>query len=215
MRHDWKESVEFVASGTRLVTALVEGLDEAELSAPTTLPGWQRRHLVAHLAANAEAIGRLVSWAKTSIPTPMYANPEQRNRDIERGARRSAGELVSWLHTASTSLAAEFAEMTPAARHQIVRTAQGRNVPASETAWMRAREVLIHAVDLDCGVSFADLPEAFLVQLRDEILSKRADEEVPALEGDVPQVVAYLSGRPFTGVARVDAEPLQTLRPWL
>lgn len=32
-----------------------------------------------------------------------------------------------------------------------VRTAQGRTVPASETVWMRTREVWVHAVDLDNG----------------------------------------------------------------
>jgi maleylpyruvate isomerase len=39
-----------------------------------------------------------------------------------------------------------------------VRTALGRVVPASETVWMRTREVWVHAVDLDNGGSFGDFP---------------------------------------------------------
>ncbi|WP_280448142.1 maleylpyruvate isomerase N-terminal domain-containing protein, partial [Nocardia cyriacigeorgica] len=31
-----------------------------EVDAPTLLPGWQRRQLVAHVAANADAVGNLV-----------------------------------------------------------------------------------------------------------------------------------------------------------
>ena len=53
-------------------------------------------------------------------------------------------------------------------------TAQGRTVPASETPWMRAREVMVHAVDLGTGIGFDDLPDGFLVALCDDIVGKRA-----------------------------------------
>ena len=38
---------------------------------------------------------------------------------------------------------------------------------------MRAREVLVHAVDLGTGVTFADLPSDFLEALGDDITTKR------------------------------------------
>ena len=83
-------------------------LDAVALTtAPTQrLPGWTRRHLVAHVAANAEALGNLVHWAATGIPTPMYSSPEARAAGIDRGlamtpgrARRVAPALGSdaWL----------------------------------------------------------------------------------------------------------------------
>ena len=43
-----------------------------------------------------------------------------------------------------------------------VKTAQGRTVPASETLWMRTREVWIHAVALDVRATFSDIPEVML-----------------------------------------------------
>jgi maleylpyruvate isomerase len=46
-----------------------------------------------------------------------------------------------------------------------VKTIQGRTVPASETLWMRTREVWIHAVDLANGATFADIPEPVLERL--------------------------------------------------
>ena len=63
----------------------------------------------------------------------------------------------------------EWRDLPPAAWNAEVRTAQGRTVPASETAWMRAREVWVHAVDLDNGASFADFPPDFLDALLSDI----------------------------------------------
>ncbi|MDT0214231.1 hypothetical protein Q9R29_10060 [Rothia sp. ARF10] len=39
-------------------------------------------------------------------------------------------------------------------------------MPASETPWMRACEVMVHAVDLTTGVTFDDLPGDFLETLQ-------------------------------------------------
>jgi maleylpyruvate isomerase len=51
-----------------------------------------------------------------------------------------------------------------------VRTAQGRLVPGSETAWMRTREVWIHAVDLANGGRFDDFPAVVLDSLLADIV---------------------------------------------
>lgn len=52
----------------------------------------------------------------------------------------------------------------------IVRTAQGREVPLSETVWMRTREVWLHAVDLDNGARVSDIPERVLKGLLSDII---------------------------------------------
>ena len=79
-------------------------------------------------------------------------------------------------------------------------TAQGRTVLADQTPWMRAREVMVHAVDLDAGITFVDLPPEFLAALRDDILAKRGPDAVPVVDGHPAQVAAYLAGRPYSGV---------------
>ena len=73
--------------GATLVSGALAGIDDSEFTSPTELPGWTRAHVVAHLSANAEAVGRLVHWAATGEPTPMYSSMEQRNADIESGSR--------------------------------------------------------------------------------------------------------------------------------
>jgi maleylpyruvate isomerase len=189
-----------------------------DLGRPSLLQGWTRKHLVAHVAANAEALLNLVRWARTGEPTPMYASPEQRTADIERGAVKPDGELRAWVRDSAERLADGLAALTEEQWAHPVRTAQGRLVPASEVPWMRSREVLIHAVDLDAGLTFVDLPEDFLAALVDDIAAKRSHAaDGPALAvrttdgartwsvtgsgspvavtGTLPELAAYLAGR--------------------
>ncbi|MFF9127710.1 maleylpyruvate isomerase N-terminal domain-containing protein [Streptomyces sp. NPDC014889] len=193
--------------GTELMLNAVAGFDEAGFSAPSVLPDWTRKHLVAHVAANADGLHNLVHWAATSEPTPMYASPEERAAGIARGPSLSAGELRSWLTGSSEKLAVALDRLTGEQWHREVVTAQGRTVPATELPWMRAREVCVHAVDLGTGVTFADLPDGFLAALADEIRDRRQLTELP--DGPLPEVTAWLAGRPHS---LADAPELA---PWL
>jgi maleylpyruvate isomerase len=77
---------------------------------------------------------------------------------------------------------------------------------------MRSREVLIHAVDLSTGLTFADLPTDFLEALCEDIRTTRPD--VPQAEGPLPELAAYLAGRPYTNVT-TSGHPATPLPPWL
>jgi uncharacterized protein (TIGR03083 family) len=205
----------WVTEATELCHKAVAGLDEASYSAPSLLPGWTRRHVVAHLAANARALSNLMHWARTGEPTPMYSSPEQRLADIESGAQLPAGWLTSWFEGSAQLLAYAMAELTEEQWRAPVVTAQGRTVPAREVPWMRTREVMVHAVDLDTGIQFADLPEKFLAELRHDIVGKRGSDTVPTLRGSDADITAYLAGRPYTGVTTRDGSPAEPLTPWL
>lgn len=197
----------WMRQGTKLLLASVDGLDPASYDAAGGLPGWTRRHLVAHVAANADALGNLVHWAATGEETPMYASPEERVAGIARGARLPAEELTAWAHESAERLETAMAVL-PAERWQAeVVTAQGRTVPASEIPWLRSREVCVHAVDLATGIGFADLPEEFLAALVVDIKAKRGLDTVP--DGRLPDVAAYLAGRPYTLAGAPE------LGPWL
>ncbi|MFF0449588.1 maleylpyruvate isomerase family mycothiol-dependent enzyme [Streptomyces sp. NPDC004609] len=205
----------WVAQGTELCRKALEGLDETSYAAPSLLPGWTRRHVVAHLAGNAEAVGNLVRWARTGVPTPMYASPGQRTAAIEAGAALAGEQLTAWFGESARKLADAMASLTEEQWRAEVVTVQGRTVPASETPWMRSREVMVHAVDLGTGVRFADLPEAFLAELREDILAQRGSDGVPATHGSPAEITAHLAGRPCTGVTTADGLPAEPLTPWL
>jgi maleylpyruvate isomerase len=180
--------------GAKLVHEGLAGLHETGFDEATVLPGWSRRHVTAHLAANGDAVGNLVHWAASGEPTPMYSSPEQRAADIEKGSTRTGDELRAWFDDSAARLSEAMTALTPAQWSTEVVTAQGRTVPASETPWMRAREVMVHAVDLGTGTTFADLPSDFLEALCADVVAKRG--EVPAVDGPLHQRAAWLTGRP-------------------
>jgi len=236
-RRNLDDALGWAEQGTKLFLGALAELRDNELDLPSALPVWTRRHLVAHLAGNAEALLNLVRWAATGEETPMYSSPHQRNADIEAGAHRAAGDLRARVEQSATRLAEAFAGLVAEQWERPVRTAQGRTVPASEIPWLRAREVMVHTVDLDAEVDFSDLPVDFLLALVDDVVAKRSTSDGPAftviadpgeerwfitgagspveLRGPIPRVAAYLTGRSAAGVATSDGSAVRVLPPWL
>jgi maleylpyruvate isomerase len=206
-------TMQWVTDGTRTFVDTAAAMPSQDWSEPSGLPGWTRSHVVAHVAANADALRNLAHWAATLEPTPMYSSPEARADGIAKGGRLEPAELLAWLRQSADRLSASLGEIEDARWNREVVTAQGRLIRASEIPWLRAREVWVHAVDLASGQSFADLPQDFLVALREDIVDKRGED--PALEGALPEVVAYLAGRPARGVRTAGGGPLPVLGPWL
>ncbi len=190
----------WLEQGTALFRGTVDRLSDTDFDRPTSLPGWTRRHVIAHVHYNAEALQRLLHWARTGERTPMYSDGQQRAAEIESGASLPTAELRRLVHASAQNLAADLDALPETAWNNQVVTAQGRTVPASELVWMRTREVAVHAIDLDAGVEFADLPHELNAALVADIVRKRTGgPEAAAL-------AAWLSGR---------ASQAPALGPWL
>ena len=186
--------------GTKLFLDALGDLPDDALGEPTGLPGWSRRHLVAHVHYNAEALRRLVSWARTGVENRMYADADQRAREIEAGAELPAERLRALVRASAAELSDDLDSLPAEAwLHEVV-TAQGRTVPATEIPWMRTREVAVHAVDLRAGVTFGDLPEELNAALAAAVVKKRA------ASGEASSLAGWLTGR-------VPQAP--ALGPWL
>lgn len=235
MSRTFEDARRWAQLGTTLFVQAAD-LGATGLDVPSGLPGWTRKHLVAHVAANADALGHLVHWAATGERTPMYASPEERAAGIERGAGMPAAELTAWLRRGAEELAGSTSALSDEQWRSPVVTAQGRTVPATELPWMRAREVCVHAVDLENGPTFADLPGGFLAALCDDVVGKRAQEGGPALVleatgtgafwklpgegeptvivGDLHEITAYLTGRAHA-LTMPDGGPVPALARWL
>jgi maleylpyruvate isomerase len=186
--------------GTKLFLRTVEELTDEELSAPTALKGWTRRHILAHVHGNANALRRLLDWAATGVENRMYSGPEQRAEEIETAAVLPAGELRLLVRQSAKALADDMDALPRDAWRHLVVTAQGRTVPAEEVPYMRAREVAVHAVDLDHGLTFADLPEDFNTALAADAVARHASR------GKAAELAAWLTGR---------AVQVPELGPWL
>ncbi|HUR14020.1 MAG TPA: maleylpyruvate isomerase N-terminal domain-containing protein [Mycobacteriales bacterium] len=100
------------ASHARLLTA-VEGLSDAEVRAPSLLPGWSVGHVLTHLARNADSVvRRLVAAAEQRQVTQYEGGADGRAADIEAGAGRPAAELLRDLAEACAALDARVAVVT-------------------------------------------------------------------------------------------------------
>jgi uncharacterized protein (TIGR03083 family) len=228
-----EQTLAWMQDGTERLRGQLAGLSEDELDGPTALPGWNRRYLCSHLAANADALRNLVHWARTGEERRMYASAQARDEGIAAGALLSSAELLARFDSAAAALAADFAAMTNEAWDAKVITAQGLTRSAREIPWMRVREVYIHAIDLAAGTTFADLPPGFLTALLDEVtVSRSAKGGGPALviaatdsggrwdiagggapipvTAALPDLTAYLTGRPAAALPNAPVLP-----PWL
>jgi maleylpyruvate isomerase len=164
-----QEALLTVRRGTQFFGRKLNELPDDALQAPSLLPEWTRAHVIAHVGYNARAIARLMKWANTGNETPMYSSWDARNAEIEHGAALSPKELRNLYTDSAAQLDAAWRDTPPDAWEHQVKTAQGRTVPASETVWMRTREIWIHAVDLDNGAAFVQIPANVLNRLLQEI----------------------------------------------
>lgn len=219
--------------GTELLLSAMSALSDADFDEPSLLPGWNRRYLLSHVAANADALRNLVYWARTGEERRMYASPQQRDAGIAAGAARPAGELRDRVASSAAELAGDLAALPEPAWDARVITAQGVNRLAAEIPWMRDREVYVHAVDLAAGVGFADLPADFLGALLDDVTARRSALGTgPALDvaatdtgarwrvagagapvnvsAPLAALAAWLTGRPVPALRDAPALP-----PWL
>ena len=225
-----EQTLGWMADGTGKLLTDLAALPDQALAAPTALPGWTRRYLLSHVAANAGALRNLVHWARTGEERRMYASTEQRDADIAAGSRLPAAELRAWAASSARDLAADLDAMPAPAWDAKVITAQGLTRSASEIPWMRVREVYIHAIDLGAGTRWTDLPAEFLAVLLDDVTARRSAKgggpalaaaatdtghtwEVAGTGAPVPvsaplaELAAYLTGRPAPGLRSAPALP--------
>jgi maleylpyruvate isomerase len=210
--------------GTAFFARKLNELTDDELDGGSLLPGWTRRHVVAHVGYNARAIARLVEWAATGVETPMYPSTEVRNHEISFGATLSPIALRNLFDHSAVHLSVEWRDLPDQDWANEVKTVQGRTVPASETVWMRTREVWIHAVDLGNGATFADVPEPVLERLlrditdawhtrgtdaglvvrvtgTDLVFGDTGAPHPTVISGSLPAVVEWAAGRGTGGVS--------------
>ncbi len=205
----------WVEDGQRRLQQAVDALSQDAVTEPSALPGWTRGHLLSHLARNADALVNLLTWARTGIPTPMYTSPDQRVTDIEAGAGRSLAEQRADVRESAARFWKAADALSADAWSATVVSGQGREIPASEVPWLRAREVWIHLVDLRVGVGVDALPPDFAWALVRDVAGWMSTRVEPGIGAEL-QVEGHgtvVLGTPATGVTV--AGPPYALASWL
>lgn len=217
MTRTLKLSLEWAGDGAAHLRGLMDRMGDEAFGKPSALPGWTRAHVLSHVARNADALMNLLHWARTGEETPAYVSREARAADIDAGAGRDPAAIREDVVATSDRLAQVVKAMPGGAWSARIRNAQGVEVPATEIAWLRAREMWIHSVDLDVGASFEDFPRPMLCELVGDVVTMLADRDgVPGVrlvaaddpdkewtirdgtvtvEGPVADLAAWVSGR--------------------
>jgi maleylpyruvate isomerase len=168
-------------------------IPDAELRAPSLLPGWTRAHVLAHLARNADAMRNLLIGARSGQDRPAYASAQAREADIEQGAARTAKDLVADLADSSMALRTIVKQLPDQAWQVRVRMLDSATFPAAELLTRRLVEVELHHCDLAVGYGPADWPAAFAaMELTEPMRSQRQDR----LSYPPPKARPVFPGRP-------------------
>lgn len=224
-RHDLAVTLPWVRQGT---TVLLDAVARADLAAPSRLPGWNGAQVAAHVACNADALGRLVRWGRTGTVTPMYASRQAREEEIAAVSALPHDALRTRVVTTAARLADDLALVEQPAWDARVRGASGRELPLREVPWLRAREVWLHAVDVGPQLCLQDVPGEVRDELLDDVVGSYVDRAATPrvelscagrawslgtdgapqqLHADRDDVLQWLTGRPAQPTSRPPVGP--------
>jgi maleylpyruvate isomerase len=181
--------VEWLDRSTQVFIETLGSLTDADLDQPSLMPGWTRRHVAAHVYLHAGAIRRMLMWGRTGVGTPTTKTRAERVEEVERGSTFDAADLRRLVRTSADGLSDDIRGMPRTSWDTLVVTPRGRTVKASETIWMRTREVVVRSVDLDAGVGFSSFEPDLVIRVAVDAAHKRA------VAGDPAALAAWLTGR--------------------
>jgi maleylpyruvate isomerase len=206
-----------VEEATIRLLRTIDGLDRTAWALPSRCAGWTRAHVLAHVTRNADALGNLLNWAATGVPTPMYDSADARTEGIARSAQAPPEQAMVDLRGAAGRFAGAVRSLPPAAWAASVPRGHGGTGPelaVADIPWHRRKEVEIHHVDLDLDYTPAHWPADFVERMLEEaVASMAARPAVPRFSlrrTDCSQV------RPVGGLGGpVVAGPPAALLSWL
>jgi maleylpyruvate isomerase len=142
--------------------AVVDAMTDADARGPSLLPGWTRGHVLVHVARSGEGDALTVEAScRGEVDDKYPGGADQRADDIEAGAGASLGELRRQLVEMEQRLVDAWAALPDDRWDAIARGPFGER-SAADGVPARRREILVHLVDLDVGVTPADLPADYL-----------------------------------------------------
>jgi maleylpyruvate isomerase len=174
-----------------MMMATVASLAEDELRKPSKCGGWTRAHVITHLARGADALTNLATWAVTGQETAAYKSREDRDVDIEAGAKRAAAELVADLEQANFRLLEAFWALKDGVQVETLPSLFSGEINAFSLPARRTTELIIHHDDLDTTWEWHEADSDSILDAIDVcVLRLQANSDSPGLqivagEGDV------------------------------
>jgi maleylpyruvate isomerase len=203
-------------TGLRTSTAaLLHGIvaerwTDADVRAPSLLPGWTRGHVLSHIARNADGITRTLSAALRGEIAARYPDGTQgRNADIEAGATRGFAEMAADVGESADRLDRLFGAVADADGWEL----PTEDRPARDYVAARWREVEIHRVDLAGAYPPDEWPAEFVAYLLPVLADGLGKRGAAAMRIEVApegSVTTDLGGRVWTVG---DGDPVSVIGP--
>lgn len=212
-RAPFADVVAAVREHTSLLLGLTISFTDDDWAAPTSLPGWTRSHVAAHLVDGARGLVRVIDGLHSGRPRPLHDSDEDERRTIELGALADGLDLQIRLDTS----ASELQDLLPALEGESapVELRPGHSVPAWQIPLARLGEVVLHHLDLDRSVAAAvDLaPETAvsLLAFQVERFAERPERPAVRLVADE----GYVAAVDGAGDQIEVRGPAADLIPWL
>lgn len=168
--------------GTAYFARLLNGLDAVALDGPSRVQGWTRRHLVAHVSYNARAFAQMAGAIRAGQPSLLYPSAEDREAEISRGATLPDRALRHLFQHCEVHLNVEWRDLTDTGWEASGTDLSGRPLPVRSTPWLRARELWVHALDLDAGARVRDMPLDFAEVLAEGVERKAGQTAFDVVE---------------------------------
>ncbi|KIZ18092.1 maleylpyruvate isomerase family mycothiol-dependent enzyme [Streptomyces natalensis] len=236
---DFPRDASAVREATDRLLVSAGKLDDEAIAEPSLLPHWTRGHVLAHLSRNADALTNLLTWARTTVRTPMYASDTARDADIERDAGRPLAAHLEDLRESAARFDAAARALPEERRAYEVEMRNGVIERAGRLALRRLAEVELHHVDLGVGHTVDQLLPGFVDGYLDLLATVKfaGHKELPTLElhtqggrhwrtgggapgaapvvvtGAAAELVGWLSGRSDGGQLDSAGSPLPAVPP--
>jgi len=222
--------LDWVRRGTAYFARLVNDLPDSALDEPSMVAGFTRRRLIAYVGYHARLISELIAWTRTNAERSFPRIAQVSAEDLEFGLTQPSRALRYLFDHSQIHLNVEWRDLTDAGWDRSVVDVAGRVIPLRGTATLRAEVIWLHAVDLDAGGRFIDMPSDFLDWLirhyaarglgSDIVLSAcdRAEPFLPnhqaglCITGRAADIARWLSGRGTGNLESADG-PLPIIGP--
>lgn len=196
------------------------GFGDADARRRSNLPGWTNGHVLAHIAGNADGMGRMVQAAAAGTVADMYASAEARAAAIDRGAGLPAARLLADLERSEADLQQAWRSLA-AVEDAPARRWGCQPWPVVDLAFVRLREISVHTVDLSGGRSpddaWSDLYVAAEFSRQLASLARRLPARTPVtitVPGE-PSTVVYRPGDGAVGAPRAVAGTKAQIVAWM
>lgn len=143
-----KDDVALLDAQTQLLLTSISMLSDEQVHEPSTLPGWSRGHVLAHIDGNAQGLARLARWARDGLERPMYISREVRDADVELASRRSQQVHLQAIRESANCFRRDFVELNTQQLAGEVTPGNGLRLVVRSLARHRLQEVCVHHHDL-------------------------------------------------------------------